>query len=87
MSIMFTSSRLWNHLNVRIRILFRTGTIIPAKTHFRRRLTFANGKTLDREFRVGNIVWVEAQTHIGENTGETDTHVLIIELKEPPKHY
>jgi hypothetical protein len=26
---------------------------------------------------------MNAQTHVGENIGETDTHVLITELKEP----
>jgi hypothetical protein len=30
-------------------------------------------------------MWTDAQSHIGENIGETDTDVLIIELKEPRK--
>ena len=34
-----------------------------------------------REFGPGEVVWGAAQSHIGENVGTTDTHVLIIELK------
>lgn len=26
-------------------------------------------------------MWSDSQTHIGENTGETSTHVLLVELK------
>jgi hypothetical protein len=26
---------------------------------------------------------MNAQTHVGENIGDTDTNVLIVELKEP----
>ena len=27
--------------------------------------------------------WLDAQVHSGENTGETPTHVVFVELKEP----
>ncbi len=50
---------------------------------FTRRLTFEDGRTVDRSFTAGQTVWMEAQTHIGENIGRTDTHVFIVELKEP----
>jgi beta-alanine degradation protein BauB len=36
------------------------------------------------EFKAGEIVWMNSQSHIGENIGDTDTHVLITELKELP---
>jgi hypothetical protein len=29
------------------------------------------------------VLWSEAQTHIGENVGATQTHVLMIEMKKP----
>jgi hypothetical protein len=29
-------------------------------------------------------MWSDAQTHTGENVGETPTHVLMVELKRPP---
>jgi hypothetical protein len=28
-------------------------------------------------------MWSEEQTHIGENIGQTPTHVLIVEFKKP----
>jgi hypothetical protein len=33
--------------------------------------------------QAGTAGWLPAQRHAGENTGETCTHVLFIELKEP----
>jgi hypothetical protein len=48
---------------------------------FKRKLTLADGRSGIREFQPGQVVWGNAQSHIGENIGETDTHVLIIELK------
>jgi quercetin dioxygenase-like cupin family protein len=56
--------------------------VLQALAPFKRKLTLANGKTMTREFKAGEIVWMNAQSHIGENIGETDTHVLITELKE-----
>jgi hypothetical protein len=29
------------------------------------------------------IRWLDAQTHSGENIGDTPTHVVFVELKEP----
>ena len=56
--------------------------VLQAMAPFKRKLTLSNGKTVTREFKAGEIVWMNAQSHIGENIGETDTHVLITELKE-----
>ncbi len=56
--------------------------VLYALSPFKRRLTFANGKTLYREFKAGDVIWMEAQSYIGENVGDTDTHVLIVELKK-----
>jgi hypothetical protein len=52
-------------------------------TAFKRRLTLGGGRTLERSFGSGQTAFSEAQTHIGANTGETETHVLLVELKEP----
>ena len=49
---------------------------------FTRRLVFEDGRTVDRSFTAGQTVWMDAQSHIGENIGTTDTHVLLVELKE-----
>lgn len=53
-----------------------------ALSAFKRQITLPDGKVLVREFAVGDIMFSEAQTHIGENIGETPTHVIMVELKE-----
>jgi len=50
---------------------------------FKRKLTLDNGKSAVREGKAGDIAWNDEQLHIGENVGNTNTHVLIVELKEP----
>ena len=59
--------------------------VVVARSAFRRRLTLPGGKTMVREFKPGEVLWTDGQSHIGENIGKTDTDVLIIELKEPRK--
>ncbi|HYO94681.1 MAG TPA: hypothetical protein VER33_09205 [Polyangiaceae bacterium] len=56
-------------------------SVLYALTAFRRRLTFPDGTTREREFKAGDVMWVPAQTHVGENIGTTPTEVLLIELK------
>ena len=51
---------------------------------FRRRLVGAQGESRDVELAEGEVRWLDAQTHSGENIGETATHVLFVELKEHP---
>ena len=47
---------------------------------FTRRL--ASGEhTFDVQLPAGAAVWLPAQRHSGHNTGDTDTHVMLIELK------
>ena len=48
---------------------------------FKRKLTFGNGKTVIKEMKTGEVLWGDEQSHIGENIGNTDTHVLIVEFK------
>jgi len=48
---------------------------------FRRRLHAGQG-TRDVVMEPGLAHWLPAQTHAGENTGTTPTHVLFVELKE-----
>ena len=58
--------------------------VLYALAPFKRKLTFADGKSATREFKTGEVIWMKRQIHVGENVGTTDTHVLIVELKEPP---
>ena len=49
---------------------------------FRRRL-IAGGREVDVSLSAGETRWLDAQTHAGENIGDTETHSIFVELKEP----
>jgi hypothetical protein len=53
--------------------------IIPLST-FRRRLT-VDGRTVEVDKARHEPGWVPAQTHIGENIGDSESHSLFVELK------
>lgn len=55
--------------------------VLYAVSPFKRKLALPGGKVLMREFKAGDIMWSDAQTHIGENVGDTPTHVIMIEMK------
>lgn len=55
--------------------------VVYAVGPFKRRITLPDGKVMTREFKAGDVLWSEAQTHIGENIGDTPTHVIMVELK------
>src|SRR5689334_4380749 len=50
---------------------------------FDRRLIAADGASRDVTLEPAQVRWLDAQTHSGENTGTTPTHVVFVELKEP----
>jgi quercetin dioxygenase-like cupin family protein len=50
---------------------------------FDRRLIGPDGESRDVTLASGEVRWLDAQTHSGHNTGDTPTHVLFVELKEP----
>jgi hypothetical protein len=81
--------------NERVRVLEyrdRPGDLTTAHDHpdsvmvtlstFRRRLV-AGGNSIELQLQAGLARWLPAQRHFGENTGDTATHVLFVELKEP----
>jgi quercetin dioxygenase-like cupin family protein len=51
---------------------------------FRRRL-HAGGQERDVELTAGEVRWVGAQEHAGENIGDTESHAIFVELKESPR--
>jgi quercetin dioxygenase-like cupin family protein len=55
--------------------------VLCALSAFRRKLTLSDGREVGVEVRPGQVAWGKAQSHVGENIGETDTHVVIVELK------
>jgi beta-alanine degradation protein BauB len=55
--------------------------VVVALSPFKRRLVLPDGKVIIREFQTGDVMFSDAQTHIGENVGESPTHILMIEMK------
>ncbi len=56
--------------------------VLYALTDFQREIALPDGKVMMREFKAGDVMYSDAQTHIGSNVGTTATHVLMLELKE-----
>ncbi|TAK41681.1 MAG: cytoplasmic protein [Betaproteobacteria bacterium] len=56
--------------------------VLYALSSFKRTITLPSGKVLKREFKAGDVMWSDEQTHIGENVGDTPTRVIIVELKK-----
>jgi quercetin dioxygenase-like cupin family protein len=57
-------------------------SVMITLSSFRRRLVSDEARR-DVELTAGHALWLPAQRHHGENTGDTDTHVMLIELKRP----
>ena len=51
--------------------------VTPGKIRF----TMPDGKTADVDFKAGETMWRDAETHEPQNIGDTEVHVLNIELK------
>lgn len=56
-------------------------SVMYTLSSFRRRLV-SGGTERDVELEAGLTAWLPAQEHLGENIGDTPTHVLFVELKE-----
>jgi quercetin dioxygenase-like cupin family protein len=57
-------------------------SVMYTLSSFKRRVA-AGGRQVDVELQAGQVRWVGAQEHSGENIGDTDTHTIFVELKEP----
>src|SRR5512141_498960 len=55
--------------------------VLCAISSFKRKFVLSDGREAVREVSSGAVAWGKADSHIGENIGSTDTHVLIVELK------
>src|SRR4051794_11841973 len=58
-------------------------SVMYTLSSFDRRLIGAGGESRDVTLELGEVRWLDAQTHSGHNTGDRPTHVLFVELKEP----
>ena len=57
-------------------------SVMHTLSSFRRRLV-SGDQAREVELEAGTTGWLPAQEHHGENIGDTPTHVLFVELKEP----
>jgi beta-alanine degradation protein BauB len=55
-------------------------SVMITLSDFQRRLS-SGGKTAEVDLTAGRAMWLRAQTHSGHNIGDTDTHVIFVELK------
>lgn len=55
--------------------------VLYALGPFTRVLHLPDGREIHRSFNTGEAMGSPAQTHIGENVGNTPTHALIVESK------
>ena len=45
------------------------------------KFTFPDGQSMDVELQPGEAMFMEGHNHTAENTGDTELHALLIELK------
>lgn len=57
-------------------------SVMYTRSAFRRRLYGEANEQREVEMQAGLTGWLPAQQHSGHNIGETDTHVIFVELKE-----
>ncbi len=57
-------------------------SVMYTLTGFQRRLYAADGASRDVHMPAGFTGWLPAQQHAGHNIGDSDTHVIFVELKE-----
>ena len=57
-------------------------SVMYTLSSFRRRLYAADNQVREVEMKEGLTGWLPAQRHSGHNIGDTDTHVIFVELKE-----
>ena len=82
--------------NERVRVLeahFKVGGKIETHSHpdhfayvlypGKMRMSYPDGTSKEVELRTGDVMWLNAETHAGENIGDTEVRLLVVELKEP----
>ena len=56
--------------------------VVYALSPFKRRLTLSDGRVMTREFKAGDVIYSNGESHIGENIGTTPTQVIMVEMKD-----
>jgi beta-alanine degradation protein BauB len=57
-------------------------SVMYTLSSFDRKLVDENGQSREVTLEPGQVRWLDAQVHSGENVGSTPTHVLFVELKD-----
>ena len=57
-------------------------SVVYTLSSFQRRFIGGGGESRDATVSQGQTLWLDPQTHSGENIGDTPTHVLFVELKD-----
>lgn len=55
--------------------------VVVALTPAKAKLTLADGNSFDIDLQAGESLFIEAQEHTVENTGTSEVHVILVELK------
>jgi beta-alanine degradation protein BauB len=58
-------------------------SVMVTLSAFSRRLYDGDGVQADVDLPAGQVRWIGAQEHAGENIGTTESHSIFVELKEP----
>jgi hypothetical protein len=61
------------------------GFVLYALAPFKRKIGLADGRSFEREFKAGDVLYSQAQTHYGENIGVTPTQIIMVEIKPERK--
>jgi hypothetical protein len=61
-------------------------SVMYTLSSFDRRLVAGPGESRDVHLEAGEVRWLSAQTHSGENIGDTPTLVLFVELKNSTEY-
>ncbi len=54
-------------------------------TENRSKFTLADGKTLERSWKAGDAMWLEAEKHLPENLTDKPLELVLVELKAQAK--
>lgn len=46
-------------------------------------ISHPDGSVMDADLKVGDVIWIDAESHWAANTGTTTVRLLVTELKEP----
>jgi quercetin dioxygenase-like cupin family protein len=57
-------------------------SVMYTLSSFERKLVAEDGQGREVTLEPGEVRWLDAQVHSGENVGSTPTHVLFVELKD-----